>query len=365
MSAPNVVFALEQVLGHVSLAQTIKRFAGETGIRPEFVDVTFHRRGGIVEKLPLPSYVRGALRARLEVRAGLRGQMPDAFVFNTQKPAVLCPDYLRAVPSLISLDVTPQQYDAMADLYDHDADRPGPVRSLKHAMNRRTFHAAQRLLPWSNWVKRSLIDEYGVPAERIVVIPPGADTERWSPAPRIAGDGVVRLLFVGGNFERKGGALVLDWFRSAPETARCELHLVTRDPVPPGERVHVHNNMTNNSKELIDLARRCDVFVLPTQADCFSIASIEAMAAGLPVVTTDVGGIADIVTTGENGMLIPPSDPRALADALRPLVTDAELRARMGAAGRARAVSAFDARKNVHRTVDEVLGVLDRRTAAA
>jgi glycosyltransferase involved in cell wall biosynthesis len=258
---------------------------------------------------------------------------------------------------LISLDVTPRQYDDIAELYDHTPDPPGALRALKHRANRHVFHAARRLLPWSNWVKGSLIRDYGVPGERITVIPPGADTERWRPAPKPSGDRV-RLLFVGGNFERKGGALLLDWFRHAPDAAGCELHLVTRDTVAPAHNVHVYNDMQNNSPQLIALAQSADVFVLPTQADCFSIASIEAMATGLPVVTTDVGGIADIVVPGRSGFLIPPGDGGALADALKPLVADAGLRARMGACARARAEHHFDARKNVARTVAAVREVL-------
>jgi glycosyltransferase involved in cell wall biosynthesis len=358
-----VLFALEQVLGHVSLAQNIKRFTtSRAGISATFADITFHRQDGLIERLPLPLYVRGALRARFEVRAALSGSMPDAFVFNTQKPAVLCQDYLSHVPAFISLDVTPLQYDRLGALYEHAGDAGGPIARLKHAANRRLFRRAARLFPWSQWVRESLIADYGVPPERIEVLPPGADTERWRPRPR-DDNGTVRLLFVGGNFERKGGRLLLDWFRTAPEAARCELHLVTRDSIPAAERVHVYNDMRNNSDKLVELARGCDIFALPTVADCFSIASAEAMAVGLPVVTTSVGGIADIVEPGQQGFLIAPGDTSALAAALRPLVEDPALRRRMGAAARERAEERFDARRNVWRLLDVVEQVLNGEQA--
>ncbi len=354
-----VVFALEQVLGHISLAQSIKRFAPQCEeIAPTFVDIMFYKQGGLIERSPLPDHLKGALRARLELRAALRNGMPDAFFFNTQKPAVLCQDYVRRVPAVISLDVTPAQYDRLARLYDHRADRAGPVRAAKHAANRRLFHAAAHLLPWSHWVEESLIRDYGVPAERISVIPPGADVERWQPGVRRE-DGRVRILFVGGNFKRKGGDLLLDWFRNSPDAEACALHLVTRDPVPPAARVHVHRGVQNNSDELIALARSADIFVLPTLADCFSIASVEAMAAGLPVVTTNVGGISDIVERGRNGFLIEPGDRLALAQALHVLVHDAGLRRRMGNAGRARAEAHFSARLNTARIVREIQTAID------
>jgi glycosyltransferase involved in cell wall biosynthesis len=69
---------------------------------------------------------------------------------------------------------------------------------------------------------------------------------------------------------------------------------------------------------------------------------IEAMAAGLPVVASDVGGLRELVRDGETGTLVPPGDPAVLANALRPLVADRELRRRYGSAGRQRAKTLFD-----------------------
>ena len=74
---------------------------------------------------------------------------------------------------------------------------------------------------------------------------------------------------------------------------------------------------------------------------------MEAMASGLPVVGTQVNGIADLVVDGQTGALVPWGDPAALADALEPLITDAELRLRLGAAGRQRVVEAFSVERMV------------------
>ena len=84
------------------------------------------------------------------------------------------------------------------------------------------------------------------------------------------------------------------------------------------------------------------MFVLSSRSEGFPVSILEAMAAGLPVVATDVGGVAEAVENGETGFLVPAADPGALARALERLVSNAVLRRRMGAAGRARALRLFD-----------------------
>jgi len=79
-----------------------------------------------------------------------------------------------------------------------------------------------------------------------------------------------------------------------------------------------------------------DLFVLPTSRDAFPLVLLEAMQHGLPVVTTTVGAIPEIVLDGETGFLVPPGDVAALADRLEQLATDPGLRRRLGAAGRER-----------------------------
>jgi glycosyltransferase involved in cell wall biosynthesis len=78
-----------------------------------------------------------------------------------------------------------------------------------------------------------------------------------------------------------------------------------------------------------------DVFVQPSLYESQGLAILEAMAAGVPVVATDVGGVRDAVRDGETGLLVPPSDPRALAEAIARLCGDRELSGRLAArAGR-------------------------------
>ena len=349
---------MEQVLGHVTWYQNLRRaVTGLDSIDADWVETRLWDEHGLIERISvLPSYVRGGLRARVEVGRALAHAPADVLVFNTQKPAIFCQTEMRRIPSILMTDVTPLQYDRMAGLYGHAVGANSMARLAKHWTNVLNFRLAKMVVPWSNWAADSIINEYGVPRERVQVIPTGLDTSYWQPGIAERQHERLRLLFVGGNFERKGGRLLLDVFRGLDLQARAELHIVTRDPVESAPGVVVHHNIGNNSLDLLRLYQASDVFVLPTMADCFSNASIEAMAVGLPVITTNMGGIPDIVEHGKTGLLVEPGDGQELAAALTHLTDSQYERESFGKAARARALHLFDARINAAR----ILGLVER-----
>jgi glycosyltransferase involved in cell wall biosynthesis len=100
------------------------------------------------------------------------------------------------------------------------------------------------------------------------------------------------------------------------------------------------------------LLAAADIFVLPSHFEGLPMSVIEAMLSGLPVVATGIKGPREQVAEGETGLLVPPRTVAPLAAALRRLATDAALRARMGAAGRARALALYDEGRVVARTLD-------------
>jgi glycosyltransferase involved in cell wall biosynthesis len=90
---------------------------------------------------------------------------------------------------------------------------------------------------------------------------------------------------------------------------------------------------------------------------------MEAMAAGVPVVATRIAGIPELVEHGESGLLVPPGDPAALADAIALLLESDGLRARFGAAGRAKVEREFNLRHEVARLVEIMTQALRGRVA--
>ena len=247
------------------------------------------------------------------------------------------------------MDMTPTQMAAMGEGYGYAASRAEFFGGWKRRATERIYLAAAHFFPWNAWVGQSLTEDWGVPAHKITSVSPGVDTRLFSP--RESRRDHVSLLFVGGDFHRKGGDLLARWARETE--LPVEVHVVTRDSVadlPPG--VTVHHGVAPLSPELISLYQQADVFVLPTRADCYSLVALEAMACGLPVVISPLGGIPELVNDGANGFLVAPDDYKTLKVRLDTLVADPELRARMGAEGRRRAVARFDARCGVAQVLE-------------
>ena len=115
-----------------------------------------------------------------------------------------------------------------------------------------------------------------------------------------------------------------------------------------------------------EVLRAIDVFVLSSfTIECFPMALLEAMAAGRPAVCTAVGGIPEMIEDGVNGYLVPPHDPRALADRLVEVLTNRGLNERMGAAARARTETEFSLAASVARVEAALEGVVERPATPA
>jgi hypothetical protein len=328
-----LAFVMDQQVGLKTHALTLKRHFPDA----TFIDVRYD--AGFFKKLP----GSGTLAGVREIRAGLGALSRFDAVVWASWATKFVPDLVEAAPSYLVMDMTPTQMTAMGELYGYTTQRAGFFGGWKRRATGRIYHAARHFFPWNTWVAQSLVSDWGVPKEKITPLSPGVDTALFTPGPDNGERGRARVLFVGGDFVRKGGDVLLRWAR---ETAHSvELHLVTRDSVEDvPENVHVHRNVAPLSEELVALYQQSDVFALPTRADCYSLVALEAMACGLPIVITPLGGIPELIEEGKTGFLIPPDNYTALAARLDALVSDPALRTRLGAAARERACRLFDAR---------------------
>ncbi len=283
--------------------------------------------------------------ARAVLRKALDERPADVLHLHTQNIAWRSIDLMHRMPTVISADMT-----AMQSAEQETAPQWRWTSRPRELFERRAFRAASAVVAFSHWAADSIRSGHGVEGSRIHVIHPGI---RRSEFAEIASDArtcdrdACRILFVGGEFERKGGPLLLDVFLAQFAAAAVDLDIVTHSDIPIDHpRVHVHRDVVPFSDRWRMLYQKANMLVVPTSRDASSHVAIEAMASGLPVVTTGIGGIPEIVVDGENGFLIEPDDGTLLAHRIGRLIGDAHLRTRMGNVGRARVERDFDATVN-------------------
>jgi glycosyltransferase involved in cell wall biosynthesis len=198
-----------------------------------------------------------------------------------------------------------------------------------------------------------------VPAWRSRVVGNGTDLSRFRPDPdaraRIrkelgVGDGELLVGGVGRRVAEKGIAeyqeAVGELVRQGPTGARF-VWIGPEDPDKPDayNDAASHVEYLGGRSDMPDVYAALDLFVLPSHREGFSRSAMEAAASGVPMVLTDIRGCREIGTHDEHLLLVPPGDPAALARAMGRMLGDPELRARLAAHGRARALAEFDQRR--------------------
>ncbi len=203
-------------------------------------------------------------------------------------------------------------------------------------------HTAARIITVSDAAQAAYSQAIKCPASRFQTIYNGIDLERFSPAddktilrrnlnlpiagPLVTMVGVIR--------PGKGHEVAINAARLLPDIHlllvgdgmdkyRAELEAQARD-LP--DRVH----LLGQRLDIPDILRASDLLILPSENEALPTVLIEAGATALPVIATQVGGVPEVVRDGETGILIPPRDPQALADAIRRLVDDPTLASALG-----------------------------------
>lgn len=230
-----------------------------------------------------------------------------------------------------------------------------PFRSLYAALSRLT-----RVLTVSEAAAVSLV-AVGVPRGRITVIHPGIAPEtRPLASLRRSGQPIIGAISRLSN--EKNIALLLRAFALvAREVPEALLHVYGDGP----ERRALERQAeslgigakTTFFGYVEDAAARCiefAVLAVPSSRESFGLAALEAMNCGVPVVATKVGGLPELVVDGETGLLAPPEDERAMADALLSLLRDRERGWKMGEAGHDRIVARFSLEKMQRAWIDQL-----------
>jgi len=249
----------------------------------------------------------------------------------------------------------------------------GWKRSLLRCTERITYRLAHRVLA----VSPSLRDELhslGLDRKRRVEVLEngtacGVDLARFTPIAEVREHGrTIRsrhdvrrddicVGYVGWLVADKGvGELVQAFERVAAENDAVHLLMIgadggDRDPLPSETLRLIREHPRIHYDGLVDdplpYYTAMDLLVLPTRREGFGCVVIEAAVAGVPAIATRVTGCVDAVAEGETGILVPPGDTNALADAITTLANDASIRQRLGSAAKKRAIELFDSRRLV------------------
>ncbi|MCD6600141.1 MAG: glycosyltransferase family 4 protein [Dehalococcoidia bacterium] len=196
-------------------------------------------------------------------------------------------------------------------------------------------------------MKKEFIRHYGAAAENITVIPNGVDPEMFTPANRPLYRDSIRqrygisrsdqvLMLAGGDWERKGVSYAIEALSLLPQPDVKLLIVGSGDAKFYGQfaelkQVRERIIFVPHSNNLQEYYAASDVFVLPTIYEPFGLVIVEAMASGLPVITSGFAGAADVIIDGVNGLLLrEPSDVNDLATKIELLLLNAELRRTMG-----------------------------------
>ena len=284
------------------------------------------------------------------IRAGLtlqaKGWQPDivhAHDWLVAHPAIALAEFFD-VPMVSTVHAT--------EAGRHSGWVSGQISRQVHAVESWFVRESDSLIACSASMSDEISELFGPDLAEIVVIRNGIDSSRWPFAPRRAHTGPPELLFIGRLEYEKGVHEVIAALPRIRRTHPGTTLTIAGDGTQQDWLVEVarkHKVLRCvrfvgrvDHDELLRLMHRADAAVLPSHYEPFGIAALEAAAAGIPLVTSNVGGLGEAVIDGETGVSFPPRDVAALAAAVRRVLDDPVAAQRRARAARERLTSDFD-----------------------
>lgn len=236
------------------------------------------------------------------------------------------------LPIIYASDAT---FKLMIDYYPYFTNLMKRSVREENYIEKSAIEKSRALVFYTGWAARSAIEDYGADERKVNVINVGADIDQ-EPARdlvlRKKEDNICDLLFVGVDWVRKGGEIAVEAHRCLYRMGiEAELTICGCEPPYrlslPGVRVipYLDKNDKDDQRKLMDLYLKADFLILPTRAETAGFVFCEAAAFGLPVITTDTGGVKDLVLDGKTGVTFPLSAKgEEYAEAIRRLFNNKE-----------------------------------------
>jgi len=224
-----------------------------------------------------------------------------------------------------------------------------------------SYQHADRIIAVSSTTKESLIKDYGINREKISIIPNGVDTMLFSPKKDVEKI-PESILHVGRLEPRKGISTLLKAIALVKkEIPDIHLYLIGKGDIggykSTVSELSLQNQVTFlgtvSQRELIEWYNRVEICVIASVVEGFGRVAVESMACKTPVIGTEVPGLVDIIADGETGILVPPEKEDALAKAIINLISDPELRQRMGEQARKRVKERFELNMVLDKVFDQ------------
>lgn len=237
---------------------------------------------------------------------------PVDLLFVSASPQLIA--YLKtAIPVIFMTDAT---FSQIQGYYPYFSNLASYNIRQGIELDKRAFRRADHCMLASEWAKRSAVTDYGIDPAKISVVPCGANLDRI-PAKEELGEfdpSTCRLLFLGVDWERKGGQIALDTFLLLKRQG-LPVTLTIAGCTPPSHAISntegitvipfLDKNKPEDAERLHHILLNTAFLLLPTRAECAGVVFAEASAYGIPSITTDTGGVTDYVRNGINGFAVP------------------------------------------------------------
>jgi glycosyltransferase involved in cell wall biosynthesis len=211
---------------------------------------------------------------------------------------------------------------------------PQPMSDAKSeefiALERSVFQNAKYLFPWGSYVRQSMIEDYDINSERVFAFGTGSNFNSGTLNKDNYGNQIA--LMVGRDFERKGGKFILEaWKTVHKNVPNAQLWIVGPDKPSKETGMNVTwYGLLHDREKVRGLFEQATLFVMPSLFEPWGHVFLEAMGVGLPCIGADHLSMPDMITTGENGILVPPGKAEPLAQALIELLCKPQEAKRMG-----------------------------------
>ena len=365
----SIDFAMITAAGNQTRYEDLQRFVpADREVQARWYELNTYMTAGRADHLP--KFARNKFRNATNIsRLALRTKV-DATVIHGYETYL----HYAAIPTLLRREtVMVNNYDGTYrgdGTFGDGVQAPGP--GVRGKLAKLALDKTDLFVPWSRFTADRTAAVYPEAVDRTIVIHPGLDLTRWKRRHTSPSNEGVRLLFVGGDFIRKGGDLLLPAIKAA-NVDNWSLDVITSaDTIPidiltvlqGSNNVNLHFGIKPNTQKLQELYAAVDIFVLPTRLDLSSLATLEAMATGVPVIVSAIGGIPEIAENECTALTTAAGDIGALANAIRRISNDHALRHRLVERARARVEQRFDADKNTVQLLSEVKKLIEshRRT---